>query len=76
MTIFAQCGAVRPFWVEAGWVLWHGSPAREKKYCIVYRRCVLPPQPPVELGGFEYHLCKEHLEEVVERYARVAAYDR
>ncbi len=58
-----QCGAVRPFWVDIGWVHWAGVPEREKMYNIVYRRCEHPPLPPVVRDGFTHHLCEGHLNE-------------
>jgi len=62
-----QCGAVRPFWVDIGWVRWAGSPEREKMYNIVYLRCKHSPLPPVILDDFTYYLCPAHLKEMTER---------
>lgn len=55
-----QCGLVFPVWQHIGWVLWVGTPTKEKLFNIKYVRCTEPAVDPVMLNGYAFHWCTEH----------------
>ncbi len=59
-----QCGMVSPFWVELGWVRWHGTPSPEKLFTIEYRRCRTRSAGPVAEDGITFHRCLAHTKSV------------
>jgi hypothetical protein len=61
----AQSCLVSPFWVDLGWVRWHGTPAAEKLYTIEYRRCPEPAAEPLRKWGSLFSWCAAHRAERV-----------
>ena len=54
-----RCGRVEPFWVELGFVRWHGIAEPTRQMNIEYRRCQAPGVRTVS-NGFVRYVCPEH----------------